>query len=1069
MDSTKDTLTSEKNMLKNMQTIYKTQHTKKLIEMVKKIMENYEFEISINRSSGIILSQYMDVARYLSNRADENNIISREVSLDISYSYSSSNTNNYRITIIGEDRINRIISNLTLRKNHSIFSILTNNIINQTSPEEQQNLFIIHKIKDRSNIIDLDEYDIRFRLAQENELNKQTLNELISLTEEERNKITFRFKERVSLVVKVNDIFDIRIDLTNIRQNMAFTKLEQSPTIFELELEIIKKSDKAFDQTTAEHVYNKLLLEIYRIHQLLQKSTKIITVNAKNSIITVMNELLYGNPKYLAKDLPGMNVVSLENQHVTGDLTFNYSVTDKADGDRFFMIINQGKIFLVSNNLDVKEIDSSPYQKLDKYDNTIIDGEYIFLHDQNKFIFMAFDILFFCGKDTRDDGKLETRIEKLNDVMKNCFDVKNFTNKFTGSGELPVRLSHYKKQVVSLFDELNSKLKKQSIVIMCKTFFIPLGLYPSEVYAYSEMVWNMYTMDKTINCPYKLDGIIYTALNQKYTRNIKDIKYPIYKWKPSSLNSIDFYITFEKNQDTRQVVNVYDNSLSKTQNMSVNNDEGDMLDDTTQYRSLNKLYRICNLQVGSMKTGNEQPVLFEKENGLYVAYLYLQDGEVRDIEGNIIQDNTVVEFVYKNDPKNEIAYNWIPLRTRYDKTESVIKFQRKYGNNETIASKIWRSILSPFEFSDIQKLANVETFDTYMNNVIRPRVTKEIIMSERAEKKYYDKESDLSAHMRTFHNFIKTNIIVTYCSPKFVNGKYKKLDILDVGAGIGGDLMKYYHAKINTLTCFDPDYENIFSSTNGVLSRLKDHMRQKTNFPPTVVFIGDGRALFNMEDQEKIIGPVSENNKNIIKQLFGADSKATKYKTFDVFSCQFMLHYLFASDESLNNFCANVNKFLKKNGYLIATMVDGDILHKSFVNNSIAHYYVNRANKKLLFEYKKIYNDTNLNKTGLAIDFYNASFMSEGTYITEYLVTPEFMINTIESKCDLVLVETDTFENQYNSHKDFIHTAAQYEANPKTRDQFNKIKQFYNMDLDDNAPSFELSKLNRYYIFQKKN
>jgi len=45
---------------------------------------------------------------------------------------------------------------------------------------------------------------------------------------------------------------------------------------------------------------------------------------------------------------------------------------------------------------------------------------------------------------------------------------------------------------------------------------------------------------------------------------------------------------------------------------------------------------------------------------------------------------------------------------------------------------------------------------------------------------------------------------------------------------------------------------------------------------------------------------------------------------------------------------------------------------------------------------------------------------------------------------------------------------SKFEANLQTRDQFNKILQFYNMNLDDNEGSYELMKLNRYYVFQKK-
>jgi hypothetical protein len=56
--------------------------------------------------------------------------------------------------------------------------------------------------------------------------------------------------------------------------------------------------------------------------------------------------------------------------------------------------------------------------------------------------------------------------------------------------------------------------------------------------------------------------------------------------------------------------------------------------------------------VGRVVQGVEAPRPFEpeKESVKNVAYLYLQDGEVRDITGNIILDGTVVEFYYNTDP-----------------------------------------------------------------------------------------------------------------------------------------------------------------------------------------------------------------------------------------------------------------------------------------------------------------------------------------------------------------------------------------------------------------------------------
>ena len=161
MASTKYSINSEKDLFKSMQVIYKSDKTDKLLEMVKNIDTNYEFEVSINKSNGITLLQYMDIIKYIVNRSNDNSKLINEYSLDVIYNYDTENYNVYRITVNGIDRINRLMSNLSIRKNHSIFSILTNNIINQTNKDEAEQLFIINKIKDKSLITDINEFDLR--------------------------------------------------------------------------------------------------------------------------------------------------------------------------------------------------------------------------------------------------------------------------------------------------------------------------------------------------------------------------------------------------------------------------------------------------------------------------------------------------------------------------------------------------------------------------------------------------------------------------------------------------------------------------------------------------------------------------------------------------------------------------------------------------------------------------------------------------------------------------------------------------------------------------------------------
>jgi len=75
---------------------------------------------------------------------------------------------------------------------------------------------------------------------------------------------------------------------------------------------------------------------------------------------------------------------------------------------------------------------------------------------------------------------------------------------------------------------------------------------------------------------------------------------------------------------------------------------------------------------------------------------------------------------------------WVPMRTRHDKTESVRRFKQKYGNYETTANRIWRSITNPFTIDDIKTLAKDGMYNKYVN-ILRGKVDHSIIMSEAQE------------------------------------------------------------------------------------------------------------------------------------------------------------------------------------------------------------------------------------------------------------------------------------------------------------------------------------------------
>lgn len=1004
-----------------------------------------EFEFMFNNYSNnpLTISKFKNVLEYMSN--SNNELIQSEV-LDITYNYDKVSKNSYRISLKGLDFINKTLPQMYKRLNHVIFSLLLSNKMNNM---DNKNIDTINKLKFSDKTINIDDFDIRIRVSDEIDLTSSDIKKLLPINDNERFNINYRFKNRASMIlIKTKDII-VSLDATIVKMSNNINTLMEGIESYELELDV-KKIGKVDDK-----IFDKIIDEIIKIKKILQQSDVLLSNTEKNKVIDEYKKIVYGDNKQIGiKGLYLMQPVSLEIQHVTDYLPNKYSVTDKADGERFLMLIMFNNIYLVSTTLDFKKIGSI---KKAEYNNTIIDGEYIFFPEYQKYIYLAFDILFHKGNDVRNVTILKDRIKLLDDVLNNCLNIKLPYSDYEGEYRLDTILNHHSKNIDMYINDLTTVLKDKELNTIRRKYFIYVfGGSDNEIFAYSKLMWNKYTNNNKYKCPYLLDGLLYTGLDQKYTKNLKEIKYNTYKWKPPHTNSIDFYIQFEKNENNN-IITLFDDS----------NDE----------KVSGKYYRICNLFVGRLINDNEQPVLFKKDEGLYIAHLFVQDdGEIYDIEGNIILDNTVVEFAYNDDIELDDKYRWIPLRTRFDKTESVRKFKKKYGNNEEIASRVWSSIRNRFTIDDINKLADNNIYDTHMKT-LKSKIDRSVISAERRQNVYYQIITNLAKPQRYFHNWVKSNMIYLICSKKNTmnNDKPKALNVLDIGVGRGGDIMKFYHSRVNSLVGIDRDNYGINFATDGAISRYNQFKSKFPNFPKMYFIQGDAGALLNYDDQLKIIGNMDDKNKNLLTEYFGTkkDDKP-KYK-YDIINCQFMIHYLFENDNTWNNFTNNVNKYIADDGFLLITTFDGDTVAEKIKDSNYTVHYTNKTGEKKIFfdiipKYKADYNNKKwMHNTGLAIDFHSALISEEGVYITEYLVNKDYIIDQLYKKCGLVLVETDMFDNLYNSHKDFFFNAAEYESNLDNKGFYMSVKRFYDHTDEENKASFELTKLNRYYIFRKIN
>jgi SAM-dependent methyltransferase len=626
-------------------------------------------------------------------------------------------------------------------------------------------------------------------------------------------------------------------------------------------------------------------------------------------------------------------------------------------------------------------------------------------------------------------------------------DVKSYNiMPYSGDFNIIKQEKHYDTEIENFYNNLNKLIKSSKhndIIFHSKLFLFPTGGDNSEVFSFSNLIWNSCTNSKKINCPYLLDGIIYTGLDQKYNSDKGEQKYPIYKYKPPHTNSIDIFIVFQRNMETGGYLEMYDNSISGA--------------------NTNKVFRVTNFYVGDVIGNKEVPVPFMKEENNHEVFFLIDKGEVRDMDGNLVNDNTVIEVIYVNDQNIPHQYRWKILKTRWDKTESVIRDKKKYGNYKDTAIKVWKSMREAVTIDEIKQLARPETYNQQRKQ-LSSRIDSKVISSERGQDVYYQKVTNLNKILKDYHNWIKSCLIYSYCSPAKdkKDNKMKKKSVLDIGCGRGGDILKWYHARVGEYVGSDPDYEGLFGAIDSMTVRYQTNVNKFPDFPKMTFIYADGSVKFDSELQEKKLSGMTNENKKLIDKIF------TKDKKFDIISSQFAIHYLFDSQSSIENLIFNIKNYLKDDGYIICTLFDYKQVMNLLAGKDIytSWYTDDNGQRSKFFEIIKKFDNETKDTYGLTIDVHMGWISQEGKYLTEYLVSPKLMIKTIE-QTGCVLADSDLFVNIYNINKEWFTEVIDHEENPKNKKFYKTVAQFYGDLKGVDKESKIWNDLFRYYIFKK--
>ena len=826
---------------------------------------------------------------------------------------------------------------------------------------------------------------------------------------------TYRYINRVTYTHPdypiVIDFSIVKVKQANNNKSIQESELFNVPEVYEIEIEL--DNDKCLNNSyNSDELYMKVQKAMTNVLCGIQNTFYPIKNTEHNSILNdyttlmKMKESKFCGPSSLTLQLEHLNEENKDN------ILTNYTITDKADGLRKLLYISsKGKMYFITTNLEIQYTGitiSNP-----EIFDTLIDGEHILYDKNEKFInvYAAFDCYVI-----KEESKVNLPLFK-----------KNIDSSEGRYFEL--------KKVIQTINSSSSNLNLLKVI--CKKFNVINE--KSSLFEECDNLFKSIKYDEKYN--YNTDGLIFTPANLALgAKNIGDSAPPAnkftwsrsFKWKPPEYNTIDFLVTYPKDNANTYYIEHNETKKYKIINIRIGFSN-------KRHGHLNPFKDVIDGKFKKEETDEDyNPALFYPTNPYdtetHICHIPLIIDEYGNEqmfteEGEVFTENMIVEFKYN---KSADKYKgWIPLKVRYDKTLDLKTTGKNFGNAYHVANNNWHSIHRP--------------------------ITEEILISgnipaQEDDDIYYNKykKSKTTASMRYFHNKIKS-LLIEYAS------KFESSIMLDMAVGKGGDIRKwYYNENIKFVMGIDISTDNIENKIDGACKRYIEEQKTKPSDTQALFLTGDlskniknGEAFTNTQTiaiSDSIFGKGPKNIDAIGKIPFNNYGIASK--GFNIVSCQFALHYFFKNKATLKNFMINLVECTALNGIFIGTCYDGKSIH-TLLNES---NFVTYENDELLLSITKKYeNDkfpNDLNCLGYAIEIFQESINKP---ITEYLVNFEFFIRIMENY-GFVLetpIEDKHFENAIDSFKS-IH---------------NKIIKTSNIKLTDTQKS--ISYLNNYFIFKK--
>ena len=916
--------------------------------------------------------------------------------------------------------------------------------------------------------LDFDDYNFRVSVQVEKKFHQGAGIVRSIIDKWKDSKKTFRLLNRTTL--KHNE-YPVKVDISIVRSSRKegrqfvpeyrFTNsgVTESSQTYEIEIEVDNtKVGPGTNYNDTETLGAAIRKVIKLVMAGLQSTNYPVSYTEQNTVINDYMELLghekkgrhyvknrnFAGPSSFTLQLE--NIAPLSEDSTVPNINVNYTVTDKADGERKLLYIGRNrKIYMIDTNMNVQFTGSITQDK--DFVGTLIDGEHILYNKTGVYInlYAAFDIYYLSGEDKRSlsFAPIETSMEKDRNNYRLLLLTHTINSikpiSVSATDGTPVRIE---TKVFRLGSD-NTSIFKQ-----CGEIINNPGLYE-----------------------YETDGLIFTPAlfavggdnsNDKAAdKAFKKSWGHSFKWKPPKYNTIDFLVSIKTLPSGEEVVgNLFKSGVDTNVNSQIVQYKTLILRvgfDEKMHGYINPCQNVIDDEIPTYTEYNSndyRPMQFfpssPSDDDAGICNIMLKDGNngkkvMLTEAGETIEDNMIVEFSYVMD--GDKHWKWTPLRVRYDKTEDLRNGGSNYGNDYRVANNNWHSIHYPVSDKIITSGLDsyvAEDDDVYYNKVSGASRTKEL---------------------RNFHNLYVKNMLITKVSKPGNN-------MIDLAVGKGGDIPKWKIAKLNFVFGIDIAADNISNRKDGVCARYLTERKNNKRMAKGI-FV-NGNSSVNIRNTEGII---TDQGKKITNAVFGKGAKEAKdmgkglYNVyglgkdgFDITSIQFAIHYMFESQLTLHSFLRNVSEVTKVGGYFIGTSYDGNSIFRLLSDKEKGESDVIMVEGDKIWEITKEYERTDFSDNssclGYAIDVYQESINKK---FREYLVNYNYLTRLLENYGFTLVANNEAKAMGIPSGSGMFKEL----FDSMTSEVKRKKKHNYGLAPNMSTEQRKISFLNRYFVYKK--